>query len=243
MTSQPAAILVPGSDLSREDTTWIKAAYLAQLPLDARPGSRAWIRQSLRLRVAESTSDRRLVADVVRRRHYLQRWPVPPKTLILSYLADLAGVEAGPAGAAGMVMIASLAGRYHALKALDVHPCSALTLVRNYRADDMGPETAPDFMPQILRRVVKGCARSGLRPLAEEWTTRKCRADGLYAAPRLLLTYADPSVGHDGGLYRGAGARYLGAGVGGRMLFAWSLDPTLAEPLRQLEAAVQERTC
>lgn len=238
----------PGTDLSREDTTRIKASYLAQLPLDARPGSRAWVRQSLRLRVAESTPDRRLVADVVRRRHYLQRWPVPPKTLILSYLATLAGVEAGPAGTGGMVMIALLAGQYHALKALDVHPCSALQLVRNYRADDMGPDVAPDFMPQILRRVVSGCRRSGLRPLAEEWTTRKCRADGLYAAPRLLLTYADPGVGHDGGLYRGAGARYLGAGAQGRLLFGWPLVSDLVEPLRQLEAAVseraaQERTC
>ena len=47
---------------------------------------------ALRLRVAESTKDRALVADVVKRRHYLGRWPARPRTLILSYLADLAGI-------------------------------------------------------------------------------------------------------------------------------------------------------
>ena len=234
-------ILCPGSDLSRRETALQRTAYLAQLPLEARPGSRAWVRQALRLRVAERTADRALVADVVRRRHYLGRWPAPPRTLILSYLADLAGVEAGAAGAAGMVMIALLAGQYHALKALDVHPCSALTLVRSWRACDLGPDTAPDFMPQVLRRVVGGCRRSGLRPLAEEWQARKCREGGLYAVPRLLLTYADPALGHDGGLYRGAGARYLGPGAQGRLLFGWPLVSDLVEPLRQLEAAAQER--
>lgn len=234
-------ILVPGSDLSRRDTALLKASYLAQLPLDARPGSRAWVRQSLRLRVAESARDRALYSRIVRERHYLGRWPVPPQTLLLSYLADLAGVEAGPAGAAGMVMVALLAGQYHVLKALDVHPCSALTMVRSWRADDLQPEVAPDLMPQVLRRVVGGCRRSGLRPLGEEWTARKCREGGLWAVPRLLVTYADPGVGHDGGLYRGAGARFCGPGSQGRLLFAWALDPVLAEPLRQFEAAVSER--
>lgn len=235
-------ILCPGSDLSRRETALLRTTYLAQLPLEARPGSRAWVRQALRLRVAERTADRALVADVVRRRHYLGRWPAPPRTLLLSYLADLAGVEAGPAGAAGMVMIALLAGQFHALRALDVHPCSALTLVRSWRACDLTPDVAPDFMPQVLRRVVGGCARSGLRPLAEEWQARKCREGGLYAVPRLLLTYADPALGHDGGLYRGAGARYLGPGAQGRLLFGWALDEALLEPLRQLEAAAQERS-
>lgn len=172
---------------------------------------------------------------------YLGRWPVPPRTLILSYLADLAGVEAGPAGAAAVVMVALLAGQFHALKALEVHPCSALTMVRSWRACDLGPGVAPDFMPQVLRRVVGGCRRSGLRPLAEEWSARKCRADGLYAVPRLLLTYADPALGHDGGLYRGAGGRFLGPGAGGRLLFGWALDEALAAPLQQLEAAARER--
>lgn len=118
-------------DYSREDTTHRKVAYLAQLPLGAQPGSRAWVRQSLRLRVAETTRDRTAVAQIVRHSHYLRRWPVPPKTLILSYLADL-GAGVGPAAVA---MVALLAAQCHAARALDVHPCSVLTLVRNWRAE------------------------------------------------------------------------------------------------------------
>lgn len=79
-----------------------------------------------------------------------------------------------------------------------------------------------------------------MRPLAEEWTARKCRPDGLRAAPRLLCTYADPAVGHDGALYRAAGARFCGPGVGGKLLYAWALDPALAEPLTQLAQAAAD---
>lgn len=224
-------------DTSREDTTHKKVAYLAQFQLGAQPGSRAWVRQSLRLRVAESTRDRTAVAKIVRHSHYLRRWPAPPRTLILSYLADL-GEGSGPAAVA---VVALLAAQCHAARALDVHPCSVLTLVRNWRADDLGPATAPDLMPQVLRRIVGGCKRSGLGPLGAEWTARKCRPDGLYAVPRLLVSYADPSVGHDGGLYRGAGASFCGPGSQGRLLFAWALDPALTEPLRELAQAVEER--
>ncbi len=229
-------------DLSREDTTLRKASYLAQMPLGARPGSRAWVHGALRLRVAESTKDRALVADVVKRRHYLGRWPARPRTLILSYLADLAGIAPGPAGAAGLVMIALLPGRFHVAKALDLHPCSVLSFARSWRADDLGPKVAPDLMPEIVRRVVRGeRGRGPLRALAEEWTARKCRADGLRAVPRLLCTYADPAVGHDGALYLAAGASGCGPGVGGKLLFAWALDPSLREPLAQLAQAAAER--
>ena len=229
-------------DYSRQDTTHLKTKYLAQLPLGARPGARGWVHQALRLRIAESTADRALVADVVKRRHYLLRWPCPPRTLILSYLADLAGVGAGPAGAAGLVMIALLPGRFHVARALDLHPCSVLSFARSWRADDLNPKVAPDLMPEIVRRVVRGeRGRGPLRTLAEEWTARKCRDGGLRAAPRLLCTYADPGVGHDGALYRAAGAAACGPGVGGKLLFAWALDPALKDPLRRLAAAVEER--
>lgn len=33
--------------VSRRDTTHLKLAYLAQLPLDAKPGARAWVRRAL----------------------------------------------------------------------------------------------------------------------------------------------------------------------------------------------------
>lgn len=140
--------------LSRQDTTLGKARYLAaQMPLDARPGTRGWVHRALRLRVAEARRDRDLVAIIVRGRHYLGRWPA----------------------------------------------------------------------------------------LAEEWRARKCRPGGLWAAPRLLVAYADPAVGHDGGLYRGAGAAFCGPGAQGRLLFAWALDPALREPLRELGRAAEER--
>ena len=223
-------------DTSRVNTTHRKVNYLAQLPLGAQPGSRAWVRQALRIRVADGRRDAAAVGQIVRKAHYLRRWPCPPRTLILSYLADLGGE-----GAAALAMVALLPSQCHAIRALDVHPCSVLTLCRNWRADDLGPATAPDLMPLILRRVVGGHMRSGLRPLAVEWSARKCRTDGLFAVPRLLVSYADPSVGHDGGLYRGAGASFCGPGSQGRLLFAWALDPALTEPLRQLARAAEER--
>jgi len=197
----------------------------------------------MRLRVAESRNDRALVAHVVKRRHYLGRWPVPPKKLVLSYVADLDGVVADSGtGAAGIVMVALLAGQYHVARALDVHPCSVLSFVRCWRADDLVPAVAPNFTPEMIRRVVSGeRSRGPLRSLAEEWTARKCRDGGLWAVPRLLVTYADPAVGHDGALYLAAGATACGAGTGGKLLFCWSLDEQLREPLRQFGAAVAER--
>lgn len=179
-------------------------------------------------------------AQLVREAHYLRRWPVPPRTLILSYLAEL-GQGTGPAALA-MIALLPGGGQIHVAQALEVHPCSVLQLVRNWRADDLGPSVAPDLMPAVLRRVVGGCARSKLLPLAAEWTSRKCRPGGLWAAPRLLVSYADPDVGHDGGLYRGAGARFCGPGRGGRLLFAWALDPALQPGLDALALAAEERT-
>lgn len=236
-------ILTPSdAQVSRRDTALAHPGYLpAQLPLLAW-GSRRWVHEALRLRVAEQRRDRDLAAGIVRHRHGLGRWPCPPRTLILSYLADLAGVAPGPAGAAALVMVALLPGRYHVLPALGVAQYEALTLVRLWRAEDLGPARTPDLTPEILRRVVRGeRGRGPLRPVREEWCARKCRDGGLRAAPRLLLTYADPSQGHDGAVYRGAGARFCGVAAGGKLLFAWALDPALRQPLDALAWAAAER--
>lgn len=219
---------------SRRDTTLAKASYLEQLPLGAELGRRAWVHRALRIRVADSTQDRSLVRQVLLERHYLGRWPAPPRTLILSLLAELAGCDPGPAGAAAVCTIALLPAAYPIVALLGLHKVEALTLCRLWRADDLGPELAPDFMPELLRRVVRGCERSALRPLAAEWSTRKLREGGLRAAPRLLVTYADPEHGHDGAVYLGAGATPLGQGTSGKLGFAWALDPELRAPLRQL---------
>jgi hypothetical protein len=208
---------------SRRDTTAAKFFHFAQLPLGA--GTRSFTHKNLSLRVAARRSDRDLVANIVRRRHYLERWPVPPRTLILSYLANLGGE-----GAAAMSMVAMLPTNYGALlPALGLHPCEVLQLVRCWRADDLDPKIAPDLMPEVLRRVV--------RRLAADWTETKC--ENLQALPRLLVTYADPAVGHDGKLYLGAGAVALGGDD--KLCFAWALDGELKQPLRGYAAARKER--
>jgi hypothetical protein len=128
------------------------------------------------------------------------------------------------------------------MRALSVHPCEVLTLVRLWRADDLGPDVAPDMTPEILRRLVKGCRRSQLPALADIWRATKLRPGGLRAVPRLLMTYADPSVGHDGATYLAAGASALGPGPSGKLAFCWALDPDLKLPLRSWAMARSEIT-
>ena len=216
------------TEVSRQDTTHVKAAHLRQLSLVGQPiGSRGWVHRNLALRIADSRADRAEVADIIRTRHYLKRWPAPPKTLLLSYIASLGGD-----GAAAAVMIGLLPTNYGpVLQALNLHQAEVLQLVRCWRADDLGARVAPDLMPLVLRRTV--------RRLAADWADRKCA--NLVARPRLLVTYADPSVGHDGRLYEGAGAVALGRGSGGKLMFAWALDDTLRDPLRQYGQARAER--
>lgn len=265
-------------DTSRRDTTHTFSPYVLSLMLDARPGSRGWVKRALQLRVAEKRGERDVAADIVKRRHYLRKWPVRPRTLVLSYLADLDGVvRRHTTGAAGLVMVALLPGQFHVARALEVHPCSVLSFVRSWRADDLGPELAPNFMAETIRRVVHGerCSRcrhhagehaarhctglgvsrsgdplcvcpgllcDGVADLGREWTARKCRDGGLWAVPRLLVTYADPAVGHDGSLYLAAGATACGPGAGGKLLFAWALDQDLRKPLADLGRGVVERS-
>lgn len=215
----------PATEVSREDTTWVKVQHLSQPPLGARPGSRSWVHKSLQLRIAESAKDRHEVADIVRHRHYLARWFAPPRTLTLSYLGSLGGE-----GAACAVVVALLPANMGGLcEALDLHPCSILTLARSWRADDLTPDLTPDLMPLALRKVV--------RRLAADWEQHKCQR--LQAKPRVLATWADPGVGHDGGLYRGAGAVALGGRD--KQLWAWALDGTLREPLKQYAQARRDR--
>jgi len=210
-------------DTSRRDTTLKKAAHFGeQLPLGV--GSRSWVHRALRLEVAETRPQRALVATIIRERHYLGRWPVPPRTLMLSYLADLGG-----AGAAAMATIALLPTNYGALlPALGLHPCEVLQLVRCWRADDLGPALAPDLMPEVLRRIV--------RRLREDWTASK--GSRIAARPRLLVTYADTEQGHDGALYLGAGAAALGGTK--RLCFAWAADRALRPQLRQYAQAKKD---
>jgi hypothetical protein len=218
------------ASVSRRDTTLSKAACLLQLPLGAQLGRRAWVHRALRLRVADSRRDRALAADIIRHRHYSGTWPARPRTLLLSYLASL---EEGAASAAGLVTIALLPGNYHVTRALGLEQFEVLTLCRMWRADDLGPSVAPDFTPEMLRRVIRGeRSRGPLRSLRDEWCARKLRPGGLRAAPRLLVTYADPAMSHDGSTYVAAGATYCGQSASGKLLFAWGLDDDVRDHLQ-----------
>jgi hypothetical protein len=192
------------------------------------------VHRILRLRVAATRRERALVADIVRRRHYHGTWPARPRTLILSVLASLEGAAAAPSDdAAGLVMVALLPGNYHAAQALGLEHVEVLTLCRMWRADDLGPTIAPDLTPEMLRRVIRGeRGRGTLRPLREEWCARKLRPGGLRATPRLLVTYADPAMGHDGATYAAAGAIFCGPSASGKLLFAWGLDDDIRGRMR-----------
>jgi hypothetical protein len=85
--------------------------------------------------------------------------------------------------------------------------------------------------------VVRGeRTRGPLRQLAQEWSARKLTG-GLNAPARLLCSYADPRVGHDGAVYVAAGAVDCGTSQSGKRLFCWALDPGLDEELRRYAAA------
>lgn len=101
-----------------------------------------------------------------------------------------------------------------------LHPAEVIQFVRAGRADDVGPDTCPDFMPETIRTIV--------RRAAADWAERK--GSNLAACPRLLLSRADPAVGHDGNLYIGAGAVSLGGKS--KLLFGWPLDAELKRSLR-----------
>ena len=241
----PSSLLLPDAlDYSRLDTAHGFHRYVLSWGFDGEPGSRGWIHRAMRLRVATRRADRDLAAEIVKQRHYLAAWPARPRTKILTVLAALDGVTEHPrTGAAGLVMITLQPQQYHVARALDLHQCEVLTLSRMWRASDLVPAVAPDFTPELLRRVVRGeRGRGPLSDLATEWTRRKVDGERLRARPRLLATYADPAVGHDGATYVAAGAVACGAAKNGKLLFAWALDPALREPLRQLGIAARERS-
>jgi hypothetical protein len=227
-------------DTSRVRTSWTPLQL--EMVSEVSPMTRGQVHRRLALRVAEGRSDISMINRVWVERHYLRRRPVPPRVKVLHIIGDVAGVDAGSAGCSVAVTVALLSGtasRVHRslCAALDLHPCNVIELARSWRSDSLTPDVAPDMMPFALRRIVKG--GNGLKPLAEEWNSRRLNA-GLTAPARVLLTYADGSVGHDGGLYLGAGAVPVGRTVNGKLAFAWALDGSIAEPLRAWAGAVRD---
>lgn len=227
-------------DTARVVTSWAPA----QLDMvSVQPMKRGDVHRLLRLRVAESRQDISAVNRVWLERHYLRRRPVPPRVKVLHVLGALQGIDTGDAGCACAVTIALLSGTASRVQrslcaALGLHPCNVLELARSWRSDLLTPEIAPDLMPFTLRRIVKG--GNGVKPLADEWNERQLNA-GLEAPARVLLTYADGSVGHDGGLYKGAGAIFVGKTVNGKLAFAWPLDLSLSDDLQRWSGAIGDK--
>lgn len=219
--------------LSRVRTTLQTSAYLQQYPMwwQNRDKQR-WAVTATRIRVVANDPgdynkrDVAIYSRIVREHHYLGRWPVKQGCKILAYLADLDGIRPGRAGAAGMAMFALQPSRCWLDSVLGLHQCSRLELVRCWRADDLNAEFAPFFFPHMLARIIKGNPAQGLPSLADVWTQRKLN-NGLSAVPRVLVSYADPSVGHDGGLYRAAGFVDMGEIGSGKRMFVYALDKEL----------------
>lgn len=106
------------------------------------------------------------------------------------------------------------------LGVLNVHQAEVIQFLRCWRSDDLDVDTAPDFLPEVLRRVVKR--------VVTDWADRKCR--NLQAKPRLLTSFFDPAVGHDGNSMKER-ARWRSA-AGTSSLLRGRLTGTCA-PLRQ----------
>ncbi|WP_374712271.1 hypothetical protein, partial [Symbiobacterium terraclitae] len=99
-------------------------------------------------------------------------------------------------------------------------PLEALEVARNFLADDLRWPAVPDLAPAILREVVRRM-RQG-----DDWA--EVVAERVKWRPRWLLSFSDPHVGHDGGLYRGAGALHLGRTTGGKEVWGWPLTTPTA---------------
>jgi len=79
-------------DTSREHTSHCPAqleALFAPMPL-----TRGQVHRALELRIGVGP-DVTMVGHIWRQRHYLQRWPCPPRTKLLHYVGDLTGIISG----------------------------------------------------------------------------------------------------------------------------------------------------
>lgn len=223
--SEPLRIWTPEG--ARVSTTAMQTSYYGTGVAWGNTRSRSWVRNTIRehLRVAESREDRHRVMDVWKRHHYLAdgRSPFKPKTTHISYILDMPGwVMSDPPGipsaCASLIYckpggIRPLLGRLGCTTTMQV-----MELVRNFVADDV--REIPDFSPRVLREIVRRMRQGDDWERNNARLENSCRSD---CRPRWLITYADPAVGHDGGLYRGAGAEEIGESASGKLLFGWPL--------------------
>jgi len=224
----------PRWDGARHSTSQMPTAYLCgmgRLAFD--PKNRSEMRRVVRqwLRVARTPAEKRRVMDVWRYIHYLGKGGgavFPPRTIRLSYYLDLPALRPVPHPwypAACVTIRFALPGGIPPELGLD-SPMEALEIARNFLADDLRWPAVPDLAPEILREVVRRMR------VGTDWA--EVVAGRVLWKPRWLLSFSDPAVGHDGGLYRGAGALYLGTTVGGKEVWGWPLSQDAVKEMNLL---------
>lgn len=212
---------------ARHSTSLLTTAYLGSTGrLMGNAHSRGWVHQTVKqwLRVARTPVEVRRVMQIWRQVHYLAKpekgphWdPIGRESIRIHYYLDLPALRTAPVPwypAAAVTVRYCLPGGIPSSLGLD-SPLQALEIARNYLADDLRYPGVPDLAPEILREVVRRI-RHG-----DDWATTV--AGRVQWQPQWLLTFSDPGVGHDGGLYRGAGAVYLGDRKQGTQLWGWPL--------------------
>lgn len=223
MSAVPLPHLPHDPQDARVSTTKMSTSYFGTGMVWGRPDNRTWVRAAIRdhLRVAQSREERHRVAYVWKHIHYLARGRYPfRETTIINYYLDLPGWRHTPHEANIPAACASL--RYCVLgvpwrEMGCEHPMDVMELARNFVADDV--REIRDFSPAILREIVRRMQRM------DDWNWNNARLQNpVRTPPRWLVTYSDPAVGHDGGLYRGAGAQFICESVGGKHLWGWRLS-------------------
>lgn len=214
---------------ARHSTSPMPTTYLGESGrLAGRPESRSWVHATVRqwLRVARTPGEIRRVMQVWRKVHYLGRPdkgphydPIGREQVRIHYYLDLPALRPAPVAwypAAAVTVRYCSAVNSGPWQELGLEsPLQALEIARNYLADDLRYPAAPDLAPTILREVVRRI-RQG-----DDWSG--VVQGRVLWQPRWLLTFSDPSVGHDGGLYRGAGAVHLGSRKQGCDVWGWPL--------------------
>jgi hypothetical protein len=160
--------------------------------------------------------------DVWRTIHYLAKPERGPKynpigqmCIRIHYYLDLPALRAEPTPwypAASVTVRYALPGGVPKVLGLE-SPLQALEIARNFVADDI--RLIRDMSPTILREVVRRIKEGS------DWAS-VVKGRVLWE-PQWLLSFSDPAVGHDGGLYLGAGADYLGTLPSGKEVWGWPL--------------------
>lgn len=212
---------------ARHSTSLVTTSYLGPSGrLMFNPEKRGEVHSTVRqwLRVARTPADIAGVMRVWRQVHYLARpdkgphWdPIGREQIRIHYFLDLPALRVPPVSwypAAAVTVKYCAAVNSGPWQSLGLEsPLQCLEIARNFVADDI--RLIRDMSPTILREVVRRI-REG-----SDWATV---VNGrVQWEPQWLLSFSDPDAGHDGGLYRGAGAVYLGQRVQGTDCWGWPL--------------------